>query len=270
MQDSVYIPRHFILKQVMDNLNLKVHSSGYDSSFQAINMQTAWLDVDLPCGNKPGADSTTVIFGNPKSSKNEAAESACQAVLNYYCSARDVNIDDFSKSVLSKKQEELDASKFFCAAMQDKVVRLILERDAARAAVQKQNENTFMKLQPLTETFIKKKQDELNNDCYYEILQDKITKLLHDRNIQKVHYSNMIHGMASICDKFADLLPLKKVAADQIISEHTQTGFVFTGNQTNPSRNDELALALLQILRDAIIYETKRDTTALCMLLTIC
>ena len=113
VQDSVYIPRHFILKQVMDNLNLKVHSSGYDSSFQAINMETAWLDVDLPCGNKPGADSTTVIFGNPKSSKYEAAESACQAVLNYYYNARDVTIDDFSHSVLKMKQEELDASNFF-------------------------------------------------------------------------------------------------------------------------------------------------------------
>jgi len=44
----------------MEKLKLKVHSSGYDSTFQPLNMETAWLHVDLPCGNKPGADSTTV------------------------------------------------------------------------------------------------------------------------------------------------------------------------------------------------------------------
>jgi len=159
----------------MNDLKLKVHGSGFDSTLETLNMETAWLHVDLPCGNKGGADSGTVIFGNPKPSRNEAAESACQAVLDYYCRARDVKIDDFSSTVLKKKQEELDASKFFCAAMQDKVVRLVLERNAAVDAVQKLAQNIDVKLQPLSETIIKQKQDQLNNDCYYEILQDKIT-----------------------------------------------------------------------------------------------
>jgi len=42
-----------------------------------------------------------------------------------------------------------------------------------------------LKMQPLSEAFIKKKQDQLNNDCFYEILEDKITNLLQDRNVQK-------------------------------------------------------------------------------------
>jgi len=175
VRGTVYISRQLILKQVMNDLKLKVHGSGFDSTLETLNMETAWLHVDLPCGNKGGADSGTVIFGNPKPSRNEAAESACQAVLDYYCSARDVKIDDFSSTVLKKKQEELDASKFFCAAMQDKVVRLVLERNAAVDAVQKLAQNIDVKLQPLSETIIKQKQDQLNNDCYYEILQDKIT-----------------------------------------------------------------------------------------------
>jgi len=247
----------------MNDLKLKVHGSGFDSTLETLNMETAWLHVDLPCGNKGGADSGTVIFGNPKPSRNEAAESACQAVLDYYCSARDVKIDDFSSTVLKKKQEELDASKFFCAAMQDKVVRLVLERNAAVDAVQKLAQNIDVKLQPLSETIIKQKQDQLNNDCYYEILQDKITTLLRDRSVQKVRYSSMIHDINSVCDKFGDVLPLKKVKAEQTLSEHTQTGFSFTGTQNNPSRVDELALSLLKILGDGMLNEIKHDTTPL-------
>ena len=269
VRGTVYISRQLILKQVMNDLKLKVHGSGFDSTLETLNMETAWLHVDLPCGNKGGADSATVIFGNPKPSRNEAAESACQAVLDYYCSARDVKIDDFSSTVLKKKQEELDASKFFCAAMQDKVVRLVLERNAAVDAVQKLAQNIDVKLQPLSETIIKQKQDQLNNDCYYEILQDKITTLLRDRSVQKVRYSSMIHDINSVCDKFGDVLPLKKVKAEQTLSEHTQTGFSFTGNQNNPSRVDELALSLLKILGDGMLNEIKHDTTPLCMLLNL-
>jgi len=245
----------------MDSLKLKVHGSGYDSTLQGLGMEAAWMQVDLPCGNKPGAHSTTIIFGIPKPSRTEADESACEAVLNYYCSARDVTIDDFSHSLLKIKQEKLDASNFFCAAMQDKVVRLVLERDDALAVLQKHNESTDLKMQPLSEAFIKKKQDQLNNDCFYEILEDKITNLLQDRNVQKKHYNSLIHGMASVCDNFGDLLPLKKIDTHQTISEHAETGFIFTGNKSNPSRIDELALALLKVLRDGIIYETKHATT---------
>ena len=185
MHDSVHVSRRLIRNQVMDTLKLKVHGSGYDSALQGLHMETAWMDVDLPCGNKPGANSTAVIFGSPQPFHNEADESACQAVLNYYCSARNVIIDDFSRSILKAKQEELDASNFFCAAMQDKIVRLVLERDAAVAALQKHSDNTDIKVHSLSETFIKKKQDQLNNDCFYEILQDKITNLLRDRGVQK-------------------------------------------------------------------------------------
>ena len=148
----------------MEKLKLKVHSSGYDSTFQPLNMETAWLHVDLPCGNKPGADSTTIIFGDPQPSRIEADESACQAVLNYYCNVRYVSINDFSHCILKLKQHELDASNFFCAAMQDRVVRLVLERDAAISAIEKHRENMDIKTYPLSEAFIKKKQDELNND----------------------------------------------------------------------------------------------------------
>ena len=103
--DAVYIPRHIILKQIMDSLKLKVHGSGYDSAFQVIGMETAWMHVDLPCGNRPGTDTSIVIFGTPQPSQNEADESVCQSVLNYYCSARDVNIDNFSYSILKMKQD---------------------------------------------------------------------------------------------------------------------------------------------------------------------
>ena len=113
MHDSVHVSRRLIRNQVMDTLKLKVHGSGYDSALQGLHMETAWMDVDLPCGNKPGANSTAIIFGSPQPSHNEADESACQAVLNYYCNAREVTIDDFSHSVLKMKQEELDASNFF-------------------------------------------------------------------------------------------------------------------------------------------------------------
>jgi len=268
--DAVYIPRHIILKQIMDSLKLKLHGSGYDSAFQVLGMETTWMHVDLPYGNKPGADSDTVIFGSPQPSHDEADESACQAVLNYYCSARNVIIDDFSRSILKAKQEELDASNFFCAAMQDKIVRLVLERDAAVAALQKHSDNTDIKVHSLSETFIKKKQDQLNNDCFYEILQDKITNLLRDRGVQKQRYTTMIHDMASVCDSFGDLLPIKKVTTGEAISEHAETGFMFTGSKTNPSRLDELALSLLKILRNGIIYETKHATTPYCKLLSLC
>jgi len=255
------VSRRLILSQVMDNLKLKVHNSGYDSTLQGLNMETAWMHVDLPCGNKPGADSTTIIFGTPQPSYNEADESACEAVLNYYCSTRDVSIDDFSYGVLKTKQEQLEASNFFSAAMQDKVMRLLLERDAALAIVQSHNQNTDTKVHPLREAFIKKKQDQLNNDFFYEILQEKVANLLQDCGIQKQRYSYLLHAMAAICDNFADVLPLKKIADSQNISEYSETGFIFSGNKTNPSRIDQLALALLKIMRDGIIYEAKHATT---------
>ena len=254
----------------MDSLKLKVHGSGYDSTLQGLGMEAAWMQVDLPCGNKPGAHSTTIIFGIPKPSRTEADESACEAVLNYYCSARDVTIDDFSHSLLKIKQEKLDASNFFSAAMQDKVVRLVLERDAALALLQKHNETCDLKMQPLSEAFIKKKQDHLNNDCFYEILQDKITNLLEDHNVQKKRYTSLINGLISICDSFGDLLPVKAIHGEQNISDHPETGFIFTGSKSNPSRVDELALAVLKILRDGIIYETKHATTKYCTFLTLC
>jgi len=253
----------------MDNLKLKVHGSGYDSTLQGLSMETAWLDVDLPCGNKPGADSTAVIFGTPQPSHAEAHENACEAVLNYYCSTRDVIIDDFSHSVLKKKQEDLDASNFFCAAMQDKVVRLVMERDAALAVLNNRNDNKDVKMQTLSEAFIKKKQDELSNDYFYEILQDKISNLLEDRNVQNKRYTSLVHDLISTCDNFGDLLPLKMIDIDQSASEHAETGFIFTGSKTNPSRTDQLALALLKILRDGIIYETKHTTTEYCKFLTL-
>ena len=261
--------RRVILSQVMDNLKLKLHSSGYDPMLQGLNMETAWMHVDLPSGNKPGADSSTIIFGSPQPSHNEADESACEAVLNYYCSARDVDIDDFSHSVLKKKQQELEASNFFCAAMQDRVMCLVLERDAALAVLQSQNQSADVKLQPLTETFIKKKQDQLSNDYFYEILQDKVNSLLQDRHVQKDRYSSIIQAMTTICDDFGDLLSLKKVDDCQSVSEFNETGFIFSGSKTNPTRIDQLALALLKILHDGIIYETKHTATAFCKLLTL-
>ena len=106
-----------------------------------------------------------------------------QAVLNYYCSARDVNIDNFSYSILKMKQEQSEANNFFCGAMQDKVMRLLLERDSALAAVENKNQNKDVKVKPLSESFIKKKQDELSNNFFYEILQDKITNLLQGRSV---------------------------------------------------------------------------------------
>jgi len=140
-------------------------------------------------------------------------------------------------------------------------MRLLLERDAAMAVVKNHNANIEVKVQPLSETFIKKKQDQLNNDFFYEILQDEVSNLLKDRNTQKQRYNSMIHGIAGICDSFGDLLALTKVDSDQTISEYSDTGFIYSGSKTNPSRIDQLALALLKILRDAIIYETKHTTT---------
>ena len=153
--------------------------------------------------------------------------------------------------------------------MQDKVVRLVLERDAALAAVQSHIQSTDVKLHGLSETFIKKKQDELNNDLFYEILQDKVTDLLRDRNIQRERYNNLVHGLAAICDSFSDLLPLKRLDVDQTISEFSDTGFIFSGSATNPTRIDQLALSLLKILHEGIIYETKHATTPYCRLLKI-
>ena len=158
---------------------------------------------------------------------------------------------------------------FFCGAMQDKMVRLVLERDAALAAVQSNKQNTDVKVNGLSETLIKKKQDQLNND-FYEILQEKVSNLLKDCNIQKQRYNSIIHGIAGICDSFGDLLALTKVDSDQTISEYSDTGFIYSGSKTNPSRIDQLALALLKILRDAIIYETKHTTTPYCTLLNSC
>ena len=158
---------------------------------------------------------------------------------------------------------------WFCAAMQDKVVRLVMERDAALAVLNNRNDNKDVKMQTLSEAFIKKKQDELSNDYFYEILQDKISKLLEDRNVQNKRYTSLVHDLISTCDNFGDLLPLKMIDIDQSTSEHAETGFIFTGSKTNPSRTDQLALALLKILRDGIIYETKHTTTEYCKFLTL-
>jgi len=38
MQESIHVSRRLILNQVMDNLKLKVHSSGYDSTLRGLNM----------------------------------------------------------------------------------------------------------------------------------------------------------------------------------------------------------------------------------------
>jgi len=74
----------------------------------------------------------------------------------------------------------------------------------------------------------------------------------------------MIHGLADICDTFADLLPLKKIDDSQTISEYTETGFIFCGSKNNPSRIDQLALALLKILHDGIVNEAKHAATPFC------
>ena len=56
--------RHLILSEVMTDLNLKVHGTGYDCSLEALDMKTAWTKVDLPNRNKPGTKIPTVPTSN--------------------------------------------------------------------------------------------------------------------------------------------------------------------------------------------------------------
>ncbi|XP_039772212.1 uncharacterized protein LOC120640442 isoform X19 [Panicum virgatum] len=51
-------------------------------------------------------------------------------------------------------------------------------------------------------------------------------------------------------------LPLRHILGDCLLLQ-----FV-SGNKTNPSSVDQLALALLKVLHDGVIYETKHSTTA--------
>ncbi|XP_039841604.1 uncharacterized protein LOC120701861 [Panicum virgatum] len=57
--------------------------------------------------------------------------------------------------------------------------------------------------------------------------------------------------------------PIVAFPKEHTLSADNHTGFSFTGDHTDPSRIDELAMSLLKILSDGIIYEIKHDTTPL-------
>ncbi|XP_039842544.1 uncharacterized protein LOC120702706 isoform X2 [Panicum virgatum] len=228
-QISAYVPRRLILKEVMGQLNLNVHGTGMLPF--GLDQYIAWMCVDLPRHGGRGKDGDTVLYSNPFSNHEDAEENLAESVLEYYQSNRKIEINDFNQNVLKKKQYELDISNFFCQAFEDKM-------DEMRAYP-----GTYSKMS--AEQF------------YSEAFQDNMTYLIKERTTETNQCKAVHRRIADVCRSFSDILPIKEMCLPGDSSDAHSSQLTFTGDKENPSRVDQLALLLLDILRDGHIHAAK-------------
>ena len=161
-----------------------------------------------------------------------------ESVLEYYQSNRKIEINDFNQNVLKKKQYELDVSNFFCQAFEEKI-------DEMRAYP-----GTYSKMS--TEQF------------YSEAFQDSMTDLIKERATETNQCKAVHRRITDVCRSFSDILPIKETRLPKDSSDSHSTQLTFTGDKENPSRVDQLALLLLDILRDGHTHAAKHGRSMHC------
>ncbi|KAL6596973.1 hypothetical protein ACP70R_047107 [Stipagrostis hirtigluma subsp. patula] len=209
VNNAVYISRRTMLRDVMHQLNLSVLHSGTDP--YGYDLHQAWMHVQIPKIYKRDPVRDTTIYGDPSATAAGAKENAANAVLDYYCSTKDVRINDWNRHELMKKDDILHGANFW------------------------------------TEAF-----------------KEKIEDLTHAAAVQNTEFTGMVRSIAAICDGFSDVLPLQKVDQHEPNDSHLGTGFTYSGSTTNPSRIDQLAMALLDLLAAGVAQQAKRGVSIAC------
>ncbi|KAL6626310.1 hypothetical protein ACP70R_030036 [Stipagrostis hirtigluma subsp. patula] len=126
---TVYISRRFILQQVMAQLELDVHGSGYEEV--AFRLQ-GWLDLDVPLADGTGGKERMKISADELAdTADQAAENAATTALNYMCTFREVEINDFSSDMIKEKDQKIANSKFWEEMFQDHAQKMNKEATAA-------------------------------------------------------------------------------------------------------------------------------------------
>ncbi|KAL6605863.1 hypothetical protein ACP70R_041516 [Stipagrostis hirtigluma subsp. patula] len=114
-----YIPRRAILREVMDQLDLKVLETRTD--LEGSDRHQGWMHVQLPKIYKKDPTQDTTIYGDPSGSITAAKENAAEAVLQYFCRSKAVKINDWNRSQLNKTDELLQGANFWADAFKDKI-----------------------------------------------------------------------------------------------------------------------------------------------------
>ena len=198
----------------------------------------AWMSVDLPRLGEAGKDGSTVLYSDPCSNYYDAEEKVAESVLEYYQSNRKIEINDFNQDMLKKKQYELDISNFFCQAFEDKI-----------------NE---MRAYPGTYSTMSTEQ------FYSEAFQDTMTDLIKERTTETNQCKAVHRRITDVCRSFSDILPIKETQLPKGSTDSGGTQLSFAGEEDNPSRVDQLALLLLDILRDGHIHAAKHGRSMHC------
>ena len=154
-----------------------------------------------------------------------------ESVLEYYQSNRKIEINDFNQNVLKKKQYELDISNFFCQAFEDKM-------DEMRACP-----GTYSKM---------------------SAFQDNMTDLIKERTTETNQCKAVHRRITDVCRSFSDILPIKETRLPEGSTDSGGTQLSFAGEEDSPSRVDQLALLLLDILRDGHIHAAKHGRSMHC------
>jgi len=150
-----------------------------------------------------------------------------ESVLEYYQSNRKIEINDFNQNVLKKKQYELDVSNFFCQAFEDKIDEM-------------------------------RKRSKMSTEQFYsEAFQDNMTNLIKEHTTETNQRKAVHRRIIDVCRSFSDILPIKETRLPEGSSDSHSTQLTFTGDKENPSRVDQLALLLLDILRDGHVHAAK-------------
>ncbi|KAL6626326.1 hypothetical protein ACP70R_030052 [Stipagrostis hirtigluma subsp. patula] len=119
---TVYISRRLILRQVMAQLKLDVHGSGYDP--EAFRLK-GWICMDVPRNDGSELKDKLKIYAEQLAdTPDEAAETAALATLNYMCSFREVEINDFGKTLIQQKDEMMVSSKFWEEMFQEQAINM--------------------------------------------------------------------------------------------------------------------------------------------------
>ena len=99
---------------------------------------------------------------------------------------------------------------------------------------------------------------------YSEAFQDSMTDLIKERTTETNQCKAVHRRIADVCCSFSDILPIRETRLPKDSSDSHSTQLTFTGDKENPSRVDQLALLLLDILRDGHIHAAKHGRSMHC------
>ena len=92
---------------------------------------------------------------------------------------------------------------------------------------------------------------------YSEDFQDNMTNLIKEHTTETNQRKAVHRRIIDVCRSFSDILPIKEMCLPGDSSDAHSSQLIFIGDKENPSRVDQLALLLLDILRDGHIHAAK-------------